>query len=268
MTDPDESLDSGLDLDDVETVARAAVLAGGTELRRRYRAGDDEGEYGAHDVKAAADEAAEARMLPLVRQAFPDHAVFAEESGEFAGDDPYRWILDPLDGTNDFAVGLPTFASSAAVLHEGTPLVAAVHLPATDETYLARRGAGVRYEGERVTVDSQRAVASATVATIVGRDVPHDPDLDRQADAIRDALDGAVKRVVSSWAPTVHSGLFARGRLQGLVQFHPDEEERAVTDLLAREAGAAIRRDGPISVAAGDEATLATLWDAIDGSRE
>ncbi|WP_380677553.1 inositol monophosphatase family protein [Salinigranum sp. GCM10025319] len=263
MADPDDSVD----LDDVETVARAAVLAGGAELRRRYRAGDDEGEYGTHDVKAAADEAAEARMLPVVRRAFPDHAVFAEESGEFAGSQPYRWILDPLDGTNDFAVGLPTFASSAAVLHEGTPLVAAVHLPASDETYLTRRDEGVRYQGERVTANNDRTVASATVATIVGRDVPRDPDLSRQADAISGALDETVKRVVSSWAPTVHSGLFARGRLQGLVQFHPDEEERAVTDLLVREAGAAIRREGELSVAAGDEATLATLWDAIDDSR-
>lgn len=255
------------DLDDIEAVARAAVQAGGAELRKRYRDGDDEGDYSAYDVKASADEAAEAQMLPVVRRAFPDHAVFAEEAGTFAGSEPYRWIIDPLDGTNNFAVGLPTFASSVSVLRDGEPVLAAVHQPATDETYLARRSAGVRYEDQRVTADSDVDVEAATVAIILGREVPRDLDLARQADAIREAVFGTVKRAIDSWAPTVHSGLFARGRLQGLVQFHPDEEEQAVTELLAMEAGAATRRDGPLYVAASDEATLTTLWQAANGTR-
>ncbi|GAB7008655.1 inositol monophosphatase family protein [Halorubrum trueperi] len=250
------------DLEAMESVARAAVLAAGAELRDRYRDGDDDAEYGAHDVKAAADEAAEARMLPLVRRSFPDHAVFAEEAGEFPGSEPYRWIVDPLDGTNDFAAGLPTFASSVAVLRDGEPLLAAVYQPATDETYVARRDDGVRYECEPVTAAGDVGIPAATVATIVGRDVPRDPDLARRSDAIRGSLRETVKRVIPSWAPTVHSGLFARGRIQGIAQFHPDEEERAVTELFASEAGAAIRREGPLYVAAADEPTLATLWEA------
>lgn len=251
-------------LEELEAVARAVALAGGAELRRRYRAGDADGDYTAHDVKADADEAAEARMLPVVRRAFPEHAIFAEEAGEFDGSEPYRWILDPLDGTNNFAAGLPTFACSAAVLASGEPAVAALTLPATGETYLARRGAGVRYEDERVTAESAVPPEAATVATIVGREVPRDPELSRQLEAVRDTIDGTVKRTVESWAPTVHSGLLARGRIQGLVQFHPDEEERAVTELLATEAGAAVRREGEFSVAAADEGTAERLWAAID----
>lgn len=250
---------------DLEAVARAAVLAGGAELRERYYDGDDDGDYGAYDVKAVADEAAERRMLPVVRRAFPDHAVFAEEAGEIAGSAPYRWIIDPLDGTNNFAAGLPIFASAVAILRDGAPELAAVYQPATHETYLARRGAGVRYQGERVATDSDVGVEAATVVTIVGRDVPRDSGLAGQADDIRNALDGTVKRVLDSWAPTVHSGLFARGRLQGLVQFHPDEEEQAVTELFAAEADAATTREDALYVAASDEETLAALWDAVNG---
>jgi len=254
------------DLDGIEAVARAAVLAGSAELRERYRDGDDDGDYGATDVKAAADAAAEARMLPVVRRAFPDHPVFAEEAGRFDGTGPYRWVIDPLDGTNDFAAGLPTFAASVAVLDAeiDEPALAAVRLPATGETYLARRDAGVTYEGERVTADSEVPCEASTVAMIVGRDVPRDPDLARRADAIRAGVGAEVKRVIDSWAPTVHSGLFARGRLQGLVQFHPDEEEQAVTELFASAADAAVRREGPLYVAACDEARLDALWSAID----
>jgi myo-inositol-1(or 4)-monophosphatase len=252
------------DFDDIAAVARAAVQTGGEELRWRYSDGDHDGDYGAHDVKAAADEAAEARMLPLVRRSFPDHAVFAEEAGTFAGSEPYRWIIDPLDGTNNFAAGLPTFASSVAVLRDGDPVLAAVHQPPTDETYLAQRDGGVRYEGRQVTATSDVAPEAATVATIFGRDVPRDPDLAPQARAIDEAVNERVKRVVDSWAPTVHSGLFTRGRIQGLVQFHPDEEERAVTELLAAEADGATYRDGPLCVAACDDETLATLRRATD----
>ena len=256
------------DLDDIEAVARAAVLAGGAELRDRYRNGDATGEYRETDVKAAADEAAEARMLPLIRRAFPDHPVFTEEAGRFEGTGPYCWVVDPLDGTNDFAAGLPTFASSVAVLEDGDPVLAAVRLPATGETYLARRGTGVFHEGERVAAESDVALAASTVATIVGRDVPQDSELSRQADAVREALAGEVKRVIDSWAPTVHSGLFARGRIQGLVQFHPDEEERAVTELLAAEADAAVLREGPLYVAACDEKRSESLRRAIARKRE
>ncbi|MEF8774301.1 MAG: inositol monophosphatase family protein [Halobacteriales archaeon] len=268
-------------VDDIEAVALAAARAGGAELRRRFRNGDAAGEYDDHDVKAVADRAAEGGMLPVVRQAFPDHAVFAEEAGEFDGA-RYRWIIDPLDGTNNFTAGLPTFATSVAVVEadgasgdpalggrdRGDPLLAVVHLPVTGETYVARRGDGVRYDGERVTADSDLALATATVGLITGRRVPRDPDRSDAAEAIRDAVDARAKRVVRSWAPTVHSGLFARGRVQGLVQFFPDEEEQAVTELLAAEAGAAVRRDGPLYVAATDEAKLDGIWTAIRDADE
>jgi len=245
--------------EDLEAVAVAAAEAGAAELARRYRAGDDEADYGAHDVKAAADGAAEARMLPVVRRAFPDHAAFAEEAGAFPGEE-YRWIVDPLDGTNNFAAGLPAFASSVAVEDEDGPLVAAVAMPATGETYVARRGAGVRHDGEAVAAEGDVPTAGATATLILGRDVHRDDDLAGRADALGAALGEHVKRVVDSWAPTVHSGLFARGRLQVLVQFHPDEEERAVTELFAAEAGAATRRAGPLYAAADTEARLETVW--------
>jgi myo-inositol-1(or 4)-monophosphatase len=197
-------------------------------------------------------------MLPVVRRAFPDHAVFAEEAGEFDGDD-YRWVIDPLDGTNNFAAGIPSFASSVAV-EDDDPLLAAVVLPATGETYVARRGEGVHYDGETVDADSDLATSAATATLVVGREVPRDDELAARYRALRDALAEDVKRVVDSWAPTVHSGLLARGRIQVLVQFHPDDEEQAVTELLAAEAGAATRREGPLYVAGSDEARLEAVW--------
>lgn len=252
------------ELEDIEAVARAAVHAGGAELRQRYRAGDTDADFRAHDVKAAADEAAEGRMLPVVRRAFPDHSVFAEESGHVEGSEDYHWVIDPLDGTNNFAIGLPTFASSIAVLHRDEPVVAAVHLPMTDETYLARRDGGVTYNGRLVDVESDIPLEAATVLFVTGRAVAGDPALARRAEAIRRDLYRIVKRPIVTWAPTVHAGLVARGRIQGLVQFHPDEEERAATELLVTEAGAATRRKDPMLVAARDDPTVSAIAAAIE----
>jgi len=250
-------------MDDMEAVARAACLAGGEALRERFEADAFQGEFDVHDVKAAADEAAERRMLPVIRQSYPDHEVFAEEAGEFPADSPYRWVIDPLDGTNNFTAGLPTFGTVVTLLDGGTAELAVVHLPMTRETYVARADEGVTYDGEPVSAGSDLALATATVATVVGRAVPRDPDRAAVADAVADAVSDRVKRVVESWAPAVHAGLFARGRLQGLVQLDPDEEEAAATELLAAEADAAIRRDGPLLVAAGDEKKLDGLWTAV-----
>ncbi len=257
------------DPETVERVAVAAATAAGQELRRRYghTDGDAEGDYGTVDVKAAADRAAEDSVLPVITRAFPDHEVYAEESGHL-GDPPdesaddWRWIVDPLDGTNDFVAGLPTFATGVTALRGDDPRVAVVHLPATDETYVARAGEGVRYDGTRVTADSDLVPETATVVTVIGRDAVVDPERAGTADALDDALETRVKRVIGSWAPLVHAGLLARGRVQGVTTYHLDREEQPATELLAREAGAVTERHGPLYLAAVDESTLATLREA------
>jgi len=99
-------------LDDAEPVAVDACLAAGGYLRRAHHDGSSEVEYSAVDVNASADVEAETRMLDILEEAFPEHTVDADESGRHPGDDRYRWIVDPLDGTNDFEAGLPSFATA------------------------------------------------------------------------------------------------------------------------------------------------------------
>jgi len=86
-------------LDDAEPVAVDACLAGGRYLRGAYQDGTSEVTHSAVDAKSTADIGAEERMLAVLEESFPDHTVDAEESGRHPGDDRYRWIVDPLDGT-------------------------------------------------------------------------------------------------------------------------------------------------------------------------
>ena len=128
------------ELDRVEATAIEACLAGGGYLREAVRSGTTTAQHLDHDVKSSADTESETRILPVIDSRFPDHHVVAEESGTHEGEREvsYQWIVDPLDGTNNFTAGLPLFASAVSVLRDGKPVVAAVHQPVTDETYLVR----------------------------------------------------------------------------------------------------------------------------------
>jgi len=212
-------------------------------------------------------------VLSVIREAHPDHRVTAEESGEHAGDPAadLRWVIDPLDGTNEFVSGVPTFGVCATVLDGDDPVVAAIHLPVTDELYVARRGQGVRYDGEPVGIDgSARADGdpeAATVGWVIGHEVKREPQLMATAATLQDALHVTVKRVIESWSPTVHWGVFARGLIDGMVTYHADEEEQHAGELLASEAGANVHRSGPLYVATTDEALHEELLDLTEPIR-
>ena len=251
----------------IEDVAIQGCLAAGEVLREMFETGAVAADRSPFDVKAAADEAAEEEILDLVQDAFPEHAIYTEESGTLRADGEYRWVIDPLDGTNNFVSGLPSFGSAVAVLDDDGPVLAVVYVPVTDDLYVARRDDGVRYDGVRVTAASSVPVSHATVGYVIGRGVKHDERAD-QAGRLFDAMDRETKRVLASWSPVVHWGLLARGRLEAMVAFHADEEERYVGELLAREAGASINRDDGLFVAATSADASQTLFDAATNAVE
>lgn len=249
--------------------ATRAVLAGGRLLADRFHDGDDDGAYGDHDVSAAADEASEARVLDVIRTAYPDHHVYAEESGSLGverEESEYAWIVDPLDGTNNFVAGMPAFATAAVVSDEDGPLAGAIYVPIPDDCYVVVRGGGVQYDDEFVTATADRTPPTATVGFVIGHDVKRDGRLET-ANRVEDAIARDVKRVVWSWSPTVHWGLLARGQLDAMVSFHPDDEEQVIGELIATESDAICERRGPWYVAATTPAVADTVWAAIEPER-
>ncbi|MFD1599831.1 inositol monophosphatase family protein [Halobellus rarus] len=220
----------------LEAVAARAVRAGGDYLADAFRDVDVEAEYGTDDVKSAADRIAEDRALAVVGDAFPDHAVHGEESGR-DGDHRYEWVVDPLDGTNNFAAGIPSFATAACVLEDGEPLVSAIYEPLPDSLYLARRGDGATADGEPMTADSDLSLPRGTVSFVVGLPAVRDDDHRAVAREVESAVDARCKRVINTWSPCVDWGLLARGGLEGLVAYRPDVYEQYAGALLAEESG-------------------------------
>ncbi|WP_123536558.1 inositol monophosphatase family protein [Halosimplex salinum] len=256
-------------------VAVRAVESAGDYLSESFRNGGTPADYTAKDVKAEADREAERRVLDAITDAYPDHRISAEESGDHAGDGAYRWVVDALDGTNNFTAGIPTFGVAATVCErpepgapEDDPVATAVHVPVLDDTYVAERGNGVRYNGTTVEVTDGTALPpeKATVGMIIGPEVVSGGVEREEWDAITDAVETVPKRAIQTWAPVVYWGLLARGQLDGFVCYYPAEREQVAGKLLAREAGAVERSDGPLTVFGADEEICDALWTAASGA--
>ncbi|AFZ72582.1 inositol monophosphatase family protein [Natronobacterium gregoryi] len=252
-------------LDALETTAIEACKAGGAYLRDAYRSGTTTVDAGEHDVKSSADTAAEERILAVIHDRFPDHPIEAEESGVHEGSGRCLWLVDPLDGTNNFEAGLPSFATGITVL-EGPddaalsePVLGVVYAPVSDDLYVGRRDHGVRHDGQPVAADSELEPAAATVVSVIGHDVKRDPEHAAVSAAIDRAIEDRCKRRLESWSPTVHWGLLARGRLDGIVCYRPDREEQLLGELFAVESGLRTDTGDDWFVAAGNDAVFEAI---------
>jgi myo-inositol-1(or 4)-monophosphatase len=125
------------------------------------------GKKGAINLVTEVDLAVERAVRALIRERFPEHRILAEELVEEAGapDSPCCWVLDPLDGTTNYAHGLPIFCASLALEVDGEPVVAAVYDPTRRELFTAERGGGARLNGAPLAVAQTTDLIDALLAT-------------------------------------------------------------------------------------------------------
>lgn len=164
---------------ELRAVAEAAARAGGAVLRERFGGPLRIERKGEIDLVTDADRAAEDAVLGLLRARYPHHAILAEESGVSGHAAPggLRWIVDPLDGTTNFAHGLPHFSVSVAVEGPGGGLLAGCVLdPLRDELFSAGRGLGATLNGERLEVSGATELLRALLCTGFPYDVREQPE--------------------------------------------------------------------------------------------
>ena len=120
---------------------------------------------GAYDLVTAADRASEKLIVECLRKTFPTHAVVAEEGGAHEGSSEYRWYVDPLDGTTNFAHGFPVYNVTLALEHAGQVIAGVVFDPTRDEMFAAERGSGAFLNGRRVRVTKTALLEHSLAAT-------------------------------------------------------------------------------------------------------
>ena len=146
------------------TARRAAERAGAIIIDRWRRHGDVEAKSSAIDLVTEVDRECEAAIIEILAGAFPSHGFLAEESGARAGGE-YLWIIDPLDGTTNFAHGYPQVSVSIALRLENETILGLVHDPPRAETFVARRGGGASLNDRPLRVSAAKTLDVALLAS-------------------------------------------------------------------------------------------------------
>lgn len=142
----------------------AAKRAG--EVLRSFREGPLRiQKKGAIDLVTDADMASEKVILETIRSAFPDHGILAEESGRIGGESPCQWVIDPLDGTTNYAHGVDQYAVSIAFSLEGKVMVGVVLLPVSGELFAAVRGQGATCNDRPIRVSAEASLSESLLVT-------------------------------------------------------------------------------------------------------
>jgi myo-inositol-1(or 4)-monophosphatase len=148
-------------------VATASVLAAGAVLKERWGKLNDIQEKGRPgDLVTEADKLAEAEVLKVLKRHLPDHQILAEESGALGNtDSEYLWAIDPLDGTTNYAHGLPLAATSVGLMINGVPSVGAVYNPFSDELFQAATGLGATCNRRPIAVSTTKELSKSLLIT-------------------------------------------------------------------------------------------------------
>jgi len=191
------------------------------------------------DLVTNLDLAAEQLIVKQIRAAFRHHRIISEEAGLLDADDSsWSWLVDPLDGTNNVAIGLSNYVVGVALCKDRVPVLGVVHDPVRGETWSAVRGAGTTGpRGDVVLPPYRPAGYGPVLAWVQGYEVSrHDP----AAQALRLVLESRSRRLLQLWAPLLAWVLLARGDIDGYVGYRAEAVDLPAGSLLAREAGAVV----------------------------
>ncbi len=216
------------------TVIECATSAGKLLLRHFGKVRNVRVKENQSSVVTEADLASERHILSLIRRRFPDHNVVAEESGFQDRGSVYTWVVDPLDGTSNFAAGLPWFGVLVNVLECGSPLLAAMYLPIEDRLYFAARGQGATRNGRPVHVTRESRWSRLLCA--YGLDTGSDPELVRRQGLLLGGLVGLARNVRATNS-LIDFAYTIDGRLGAVVNLNTRIWDIAAPALLLPEAG-------------------------------
>jgi myo-inositol-1(or 4)-monophosphatase len=223
--------------DDLD-VALAAAEAGARELTSRYRSAgirDAATSKGLpRDLVTDADRASEAAVLAVIRRERPGDAIVAEETAARAAPGRRTWIVDPLDGTVNFAHGIPIFCVSVGLVEGGAPVAGVVQAPLLHELFAGAPGRGATLNGAPIRTAATRRLADAILATGFAYDIENlaDDNLDNLANVAKKAR--GIRRLGSA---ALDLAWVAAGRLDGFWELHLSPWDVAAGAALVRAAG-------------------------------
>ncbi len=226
-----------MDLERTKAVGLAAASRAGEILRHYWGKTHEIEKKGAIDLVTEADVASEKAIIEIIRSAFPHHTVVAEESGVTPGIDSHQWIIDPLDGTTNYAHGLAEFAVSIAFAFEGEPVLGLVLSPVAGELFCGAKGNGATLNGQPIQTSRTKRLGDSLLVTGFPYEIR--PLIRPLMDRLERCLMAAqgIRRLGSAALDLCY---VACGRFDGFWEQNLAPWDTAAGAVIAQEAGASI----------------------------
>ena len=226
-----------MDIEQIKQTGIRAAYRGGEILQRHFGHLSTVNKKGAIDLVTIADIESEQAIVDSIRSTLPDHSILTEEAGLLEGQPEFRWIIDPLDGTTNFAHGLGIFAVSIAYAHRGQPVFGIVLNPINGEMFTATKDQGAFLNHHAISISAAAKVEDSLLVTGFPYDLMRMPStlVDRFAACLKAAQ--GIRRLGSAALDLCY---VASGRFDGFWEENLKPWDTAAGMLIALEAGARI----------------------------
>jgi len=189
-----------------------------------------------NDFVSEVDRMAEQEIIQVIKYAYPDHSILAEESGEHKGNE-FTWVIDPLDGTTNYLHGYPQYAVSIALKNKGKTEVGVIYDPLRDELFTAEKGGGAMLNNRKIRVSKQTDLSTALLGT--GFPFKFPQHLDAYLNMFK-TLTPATAGIRRAGSAALDLAYLATGRLDGFWEIGLKEWDMAAGILLVQEAGGVV----------------------------
>jgi myo-inositol-1(or 4)-monophosphatase len=227
-----------MDLNILRDVAVTAALEAGKKLKEGFGSTFKiSSKEGVHNLVTEYDLIAERTIISTIKNTFPDHFILSEEAGENSSDSEYRWIIDPLDGTVNFAHSIPIFCVSIGVEFHSEMICGVIYNPMLDELFIAEKGKGATLNGELISVSTTSKLADSILVTGFPYDVANNAFgcIDDIVTILKLGL--PIRRLGSA---ALDLAYLAAGRFDGYWESKLNPWDIAAGMLIVREAGGKI----------------------------
>lgn len=185
------------------------------------------------DVVTEVDYITEEIIIKQIVAEFPKHQIRSEEAGIIGSDSDWLWSIDPLDGTNNFAIGLPIFTTSITLMYRREPVLGVVYEPLTDRLFVSVIGKGTTCNNRPIQMSRNSNISKGNIGWIQGHKVQNES----RAVHLRQFIDVRFKRMMRLWAPTLQWCMLAKGDIDGIVLYNSEGDDLYSGILMVKEAG-------------------------------
>lgn len=218
-------------------IAKAAAVKAGTILRERITGGREVAYKGEINLVTEMDRLSEKMVVDAILNVYPDHGILAEEETNIENGSGFLWIIDPLDGTTNYAHGYPSFSVSIGLERSGDVVVGVVYDPMMDELFSAIRGQGAFLNGKPIAVSKNDILIRSLLAT----GFPYDRAVSKENNLnYFNALIMASQEIRRSGSASLDLCAVAAGRLDGYWELKLHPRDVAAGSLIVQEAGGTV----------------------------